>query len=97
MIHLRICLQHYIIDVGDQAWEDESNKEDGHPRSLSLVALGAAVEAEVLEGDQSENTDLLKLKVAIWVDHLIFFVVQKGKRDNSPKDLEISLKLYQNL
>ena len=57
--HLRICLKHYVVDVGDQTGEDKTDEEDCHPWCLCLVSLGTTVEAEVLEGDESEDADLL--------------------------------------
>jgi hypothetical protein len=40
---------------------------------------------------------LLKLEVAVWIDKLILFVVEKNKGDNGPEDLKISFKLDEKL
>jgi len=46
--HLRICLQDYIVYVGNQAWKYKPHEEDGDPGCLGLVAFRPTVEAEVL-------------------------------------------------
>lgn len=50
-----------------------------------------------MQRDQCEDAQLLKLKVTIWVDHLVFFVVKEGKRDEGPEDLEIAFEFNQEL
>ena len=50
-----------------------------------------------MQRDQCEDAQLLKLKVTIRVDHLVFFVVKEGKRDEGPEDLEIAFEFNQEL
>ena len=95
--HLRICLQDYIVYVSNQAWNYKPHEEDGDPGCLSLVALGATVEAEVLEWGQCKDAQLFQLKVAVGVDQLVFFVVQEGERDHGPEDLEITFEFNKEL
>ena len=73
--YLRIGLQHDKIDVPDQTGQDKCDKDESRLRGLRLVALAATVQAEVGHGRQQEDSDLFKLKVAIWVNELVLLVV----------------------
>lgn len=47
--HLRIGLEHYKVDVCNEAGEHKDHEDYGRGRGLSLVPFAAAVESEVLE------------------------------------------------
>ena len=96
-MNLRVSLQYYIVYIGNQAREDKSNEKHSDPWCLSLVSLRSTVEAEILQAYEKNNTYLLELKVAVWVDHLVFFIVKESEGDNCPENLEVTLKLYQKL
>ena len=94
-MYLRICLQYNKVDVSYQTGQDKCYEDKSSLWGLRLVPLAATVQAEVGHCCQQKDTNLFKLKVTIWVDQLIFLIVEKDEGNDGPKHLEISLKFYQ--
>ena len=94
-MYLRICLQYNKVDVSYKTRQYKCNEYKCCLWGLCFISLATTVQAEVGHCGQQKDTNLFKLKVAIWVDELIFLIVEKDEGNDGPKHLEISLKFYQ--